>query len=878
MNPQLCRPLVSLLVFGIACVWAGGCRDRGAEPPTSTPPATSSTATSSTATPSATPSATPGTGSVKGTSALARLKDAGYVGNGACADCHPDIAETFSRSAMARSIRPAGKWPTGQAEDPKLGVVYKARATADGDGVVQHESRIGAAGAVVADDERTAHLAIGSVHAVSFLTAKASGGQSALFQMPLTYYLEKAAWDLSPGYADANSRFERKLSPECLFCHSLSSWIPAPDERGVPERADDFLGIGCERCHGPGAAHVKSSGAKGTIFDPGDAPPAAAQALCDQCHLHGVARVFSTAWTGGPPDPARPLSDTLTIYSSGPTADGSTPDHATPIAGQSDRLRLSKCAVLSGDKLQCTTCHDPHRPASEIVGGRNASCGKCHGASACKRSQHGGPMAGHTAGPADCVSCHMVTQGTTDVPHTTATDHFIRRHLPKARAALNVGEEAVADADPALGVRATNDQSTLPPGEADARWATAELRLADAARYEPLLRASIERFKRALAASPDSALAHAGLGYTSALMEDWSAAVGHLERATVLAPGLDRVWRQLARAYANSSDYDAALLAMERARAVTEDLAAVLAEESKLAAKANNAGLAIVRMDEAVAHRPELSDLRRDAGYFRLQIGEATQALEAFKESCRRALCTPEGAITMAAALEQAEQFDMAVQVLEAARETGTSGEALRPAVARIAQEQDRTEVIVRWLGVEFDKQPDNIEIATRFAIQLFDIGQADKAIEVFESVERRIKPDETLLRRLGVSYGVAGKLPKAEATLRRAIKASTSGGAAETWNELGLALSGQNKKNEAIVALSKATAKDPKLAYAWFNLAMIHEEAKRPKLGLEAVSQGLRASPTDGQALAMRRRLTIEVYGTRLSPAELDRLAPAPP
>ena len=82
-----------------------------------------------------------------------------------------------------------------------------------------------------------------------------------LFQSPISWYSGRHALDLSPGYRDRNSHFDRPLDANCLFCHANR----AEPVEGTVNRYRELifagLAIGCERCHGPGELHVKQPGA-----------------------------------------------------------------------------------------------------------------------------------------------------------------------------------------------------------------------------------------------------------------------------------------------------------------------------------------------------------------------------------------------------------------------------------------------------------------------------------------------------------------------------------------------------------------------------------------------------------------------------------------
>ena len=90
-------------------------------------------------------------------------------------------------------------------------------------------------------------------------------------EMPLTWYVERSIWDLSPGYRDGNARFDRPITLDCLTCHNA---------RPAHETSQNFytdvpLGISCERCHGPGSAHVAAFESGGEPTDTRIVNPAA---------------------------------------------------------------------------------------------------------------------------------------------------------------------------------------------------------------------------------------------------------------------------------------------------------------------------------------------------------------------------------------------------------------------------------------------------------------------------------------------------------------------------------------------------------------------------------------------------------------------------
>ena len=98
---------------------------------------------------------------------------------------------------------------------------------------------------------------------------------------------------MSPGYDRADHQdFRRTISynDDCLFCHN---GYPPP---GQP--ADLREGIDCQRCHGPGSAHVTTAGSRRatpesirqSIVNPARLTRDRQLEVCMQCHLETTSR------------------------------------------------------------------------------------------------------------------------------------------------------------------------------------------------------------------------------------------------------------------------------------------------------------------------------------------------------------------------------------------------------------------------------------------------------------------------------------------------------------------------------------------------------------------------------------------------------------
>lgn len=295
-----------------------------------------------------------------------------------------------------------------------------------------------------------------------------------LHQMPLTFYTQRKLWDLPPGYEQGmNTRFSRKIGLECMSCHNGYPGFEKGSENKftfVPK------GIDCERCHGPGEAHVarKSAGEiidtskyiDYSIVNPGKLAVDLQFDVCQRCHLQGNA-VLKNDKSFYDFKPGMKLSDYMTVFL--PKYEGA--DQEFIMASHADRLKMSPCFIKtfkpgeSGslrpykEALTCVTCHDPHVSVKETgMETFNSACRDCHGGSkkitddVCDESMEKRKKVND-----NCVSCHMPRSGSIDIPHVSVTDHYIRKPVKKEnKAAIKrfIGLYAINEHNPSPQVKA----------------------------------------------------------------------------------------------------------------------------------------------------------------------------------------------------------------------------------------------------------------------------------------------------------------------------------------------------------------------------------------------------------------------------------------
>jgi hypothetical protein len=351
-----------------------------------------------------------------------------YVGDAACARCHPEIAQAYHNHPMGRSldrVQPAALSdmgsPSFQAQGWEYSVEYR------GDRLWHKEIKRDAGGRVVSQVDAEARYVIGSgEQAMAFLLERGDGH---LFESPITWYSRKRKWDLSPGYEQDNRHFERFIKPTCLFCHSNQFDHVAGTENRYRRPIFQGHAIGCERCHGPGELHVRKPEQPGdelpNIVNPARLPPALREAVCQQCHLQGDIRVVRAGRDLTDYRPGVPLSAIESVFVKAETRDQAR------FFGQVEQMYQSRCFRESKGKMGCISCHDPHErpdPREKATYYRDR-CLSCHAGKGCGLPEPERQSRGRDEG---CIECHMPRSPNEQIPHTATTLHLIPRFQDRA--------------------------------------------------------------------------------------------------------------------------------------------------------------------------------------------------------------------------------------------------------------------------------------------------------------------------------------------------------------------------------------------------------------------------------------------------------------
>ncbi len=346
-----------------------------------------------------------------------------YVGEARCVSCHAAIAKVYNSSRHALTFHHGADLLRLPRPDQPLADPDRPQAThtiAESKGALVAETKV---------DDKVFHVVVDYAFGLRdrYVTMIGKGDDAKYRALRLSYYHTKegTGWGRTAGDVGADDPIETVRGAEidvrdgvvrCLYCHTTLSREfrdPPPAGGRGPEAADK--GIGCERCHGPGANHlaaVKAGWVDKAVANVGAGSGEAATGQCAQCHITGVRSEIEA----NPEDPRYVRSTAVT-------------------------LALSRCYTESAGVMSCLTCHDPHQDDVHEAAVHEAKCLGCHTAAAsdAKTLAAGSTAPLVKAGPckvnprSGCLGCHMPK---VPVPtlHTSLTDHYIRIRKPAASA------------------------------------------------------------------------------------------------------------------------------------------------------------------------------------------------------------------------------------------------------------------------------------------------------------------------------------------------------------------------------------------------------------------------------------------------------------
>lgn len=329
-----------------------------------------------------------------------------------CAECHQEQFESFATAPHRLTLTPAGdasvrahfsgqeyQWPAG---GPRFS--YESRGT-----------ELWVKSDAYPDPLRIDWIFGSGRHAQTPVSIWTNAeGKTELLEHVVSWYpsaglgltlgIDENKKRLS-GFDALGERLEHASSMGCFECHVTH----LPQNFGRIDEGNMVAGVLCARCHPGGEQHIAA-------VEQGDIGMERWSALspldsinrCGECHRRAdqLAKVDLD------------------------------PDRKVLIRFAPVGLAMSACFQhqqgSQGDegvsvRLDCLTCHDPHRPAESDPRFYTAKCLACHGT-----SQHQAPVCSSQPMTSQCLECHMPKVEVQR--HLLFTDHWIRiRQSPDSR-------------------------------------------------------------------------------------------------------------------------------------------------------------------------------------------------------------------------------------------------------------------------------------------------------------------------------------------------------------------------------------------------------------------------------------------------------------
>ena len=311
-----------------------------------------------------------------------------YVGSATCNKCHEEIYGRWSKSRMANVVR-----------DPR-----------------EHPD------AIIPDLSKPDPLVTFTKDDIAFVYGS-RWKQRYFTKIGDDYFPEPAQWDVTHKmwkkyfvrdgtdwwtsfYPPDN--FKRPTGPLCDGCHSV--------DYDIATKKVSEWNVGCEKCHGPGSAHVERPVAS-TILNPARFDYVHASDTCIQCHSQGR-------------PPKNPIEGKYYDWPVGFHVGLNLADfweleehklgelsftHFPDGTAHKNRMQGNDfvTSLMYARGVTCSNCHDPHGTDNPgIVREKgNGLCLGCHGPNA-QNGPHAATIEQHThhaAGSAgsECIACHM---------------------------------------------------------------------------------------------------------------------------------------------------------------------------------------------------------------------------------------------------------------------------------------------------------------------------------------------------------------------------------------------------------------------------------------------------------------------------------------
>ncbi|MEM1043569.1 MAG: tetratricopeptide repeat protein [Bacteroidota bacterium] len=666
------------------------------------------------------------------TGSIFRNTDAGsYVGDEACASCHEDLYTSYQSHGMAQSLyaltpdRAVERYGGAALYHEASGFYYRVY---EREGVFfQEEYRQGPGGRKTHQLVRQMDFVVGSGTAArTYLTKQ----DDLYYELPLTWYTQadggRGRWDFSPGYREANGRFDRTIPARCMACHNGASEPVSFVEGAYASIAD---GIGCERCHGPGSIHVEARLADPeaadsidyTIVNPAHLSLDLRLDVCQQCHLNGTVSILREGKEAFGYVPSEPLAAHVAHFDVGGSAPGTI-----SVISHADRMKQSACFVQSS-AMDCVTCHNPHEgfrdKGPEYF---NATCQGCHEPATLQAGMPTPELRAQHASEANCFACHMPKVEADDAPHSSFTDHFIR--VVRAEDRVQVAAETGGDIE--LESYFPDDQSGQSRTEGDVYEGMAYVIYGRQNGEVAALDKGIATLERALAAAPHLSEGHYLLGFARMQRGRTRQAIPALQESIRLKPGVPERLNALAQAYEATGGPPNEIERLYReALSVQPALADVRLNYGRFLETQGRVEAAAREYREALGHEPWLASAHYNLGTALLRLGSAPgEAVEHLENAIHLEPDYVDALVNLAIVRAGSGDEAAAGTLFRRAVEAGPNDanalsnlgmyQLQRGALAEAAGTLERASAVA----------PDRADVAVNLAVAYFQLGNASGA------------------------------------------------------------------------------------------------------------------------------------------------------
>ena len=328
-----------------------------------------------------------------------------------CRDCHEEISDGFATAPHRIALTPAddpvvlARFAGKKYHWPPDGPTYRFEARG---------RELWLESDAYPDAVRVNWIFGGGRHAQTPVSVwNNADGQSVVLQHRISWYPGaglgptlglKEDQPAATGIGTVGEMLNHAESMDCFGCHTTH----LPQHRGRIDRDHIVRGIRCARCHPGGEQHIAAIEQDvQTMQSWSSLSPLESINRCGECHRR------SDQLTKADIDP-----DRLVLVRFAPVG--------LSMSACFQNQQDARFPTAAKTRLDCLTCHDPHRPTITDPKFYVAKCLSCHGSDPGQA-----PVCASQPMTSQCLTCHMPTLPVQQ--HLAFTDHWIRIRRKKPR-------------------------------------------------------------------------------------------------------------------------------------------------------------------------------------------------------------------------------------------------------------------------------------------------------------------------------------------------------------------------------------------------------------------------------------------------------------